>query len=273
MPAWTSLALLLVACEPGAIQVDGLDAEPGTGWVDSPWAGPTDTETESPDLSEWEGARIEVTSPEAGEFIEWRSVTPFRAWIVSAQETLLELEDVEWSSDQDPNWFETGPSFDTDALPIGTHAFTATATLPTGAVLQHTVGGVLVQHAYGGTYTGLLDVDGTILNVPVSCVGVTLVVVDATGTTGTGDGDCIVSLLGLDLPLHYIYDLEIDEAGVVGGTAGADLLGLFTYNFPAEGTLDPNNGGLDLVFNGEVPLMGPLNGSTTAERVGLETEF
>lgn len=272
MSRWSCLALLLLACEPGQIRVDGLDAEPGSGFVDAPWATNPSTTTTSEDLSIWEGARIEITQPIPGEFLEYGVETPFRAWIVSADEELLEGVEIEWTSDSAPNWYETGPSFDTDALPIGVHDFTAIATLPNGSVVQHTVGGVLVQHPFGGTYAGLLDVDGTILNLPISCVGVTLVTVDQFGTTGAGDGDCIVSLLGLDVPLHYIYDLDIDEYGTVSGTAGADLLGWFTYNFPADGTIDPDGVGLDIDFSGEVPLMGPLNGATTAERVSLSSQ-
>jgi hypothetical protein len=264
--------LILFACEPGSIAVDGLDAPPGEGWATDAWATELATAEDPEDVSMWNGARIEVISPEPGSFLDWGATTVFEAQIVAADGTIMPFDDVEWSSDTTPNWYEQGARFESSDLPIGSQDFNAIATLPNGAVVQHTIGGVLVQHPFGGTYVGLLDVDGTLLNLPVSCTGVTVVIVDQFGTEGTGDGDCIVSLLGIDLSLHYIYELEIDALGVVGGTAGADLLGWFTYNFPAVGTVDPLGSGLDLTFEGEVPLMGPLNGATVAERVSLNSQ-
>ena len=264
--------LILFACEPGTIAVEGLDAQPSEGWATEAWAGqPTGTK-DAEDFSMWDGARIDITSPIPGEFLVWGETTEFHAQIVAADGSILEFDDIEWASDTTANWFEQGASFETADLPIGSHAFNAIATLPNGAIVQHTVGGVLVQHPFGGTYVGLLDVDGTILNLPISCVGVTLVTVDQFGTEGTGDGDCIISLLGLDVPLHYIYDLDLDEFGAVSGTAGADLLGWFTFNFPADGTIDPDGVGLDMTFAGEVPLMGPMNGATVAERISLNSQ-
>jgi len=131
----------------------------------------------------------------------------------------------------------------------------------------------MVQHAHGGTYVGILDVDGTILNIPVSCTGASVLVVDRYGDEATGDGDCVVSVLGLgEIPLHYVFELDIDGTGAVSGTAAADLLGWFQYNFPASGTLVPDGAGFDLVFEGSVPLMGPLNGATDAVRVSLDSE-
>lgn len=262
--------LLLVACEPAELRLDRLDDRPDEGWATSPsedWTttDPTDT------FSQWEGARLEILQPAAGELLNWGAVHTFEAIVVAENGDELPVDGVEWGSDLAPNWFETGASFDTDALPIGIHAFTAQAELPNGAVVQHTVGGVKVQHPYGGTYAGLLEVDGTILNFPISCVGAGIVVIDRFGEQGTGTGDCLISLLGADVPLSMIYELEIAADASIGGTVGVDLIGFFTYNFDAEGSLDPS-ATMSVSFGGEVLLMGPLTGSTTAERISLDAQ-
>ena len=260
--------LVLAACGPATMAIDDR-AEVGSGWATDPYEEWQTTPSEPDDP--WEGAQLTVLSPEAGEKLNWGQNHAFEAQVTAPDGSVLPLEDIEWGSSSAPNWFEAGAAFETDGLPIGDHDFTAWAFLPNGSILQHTVGGVRVQHAYGGTYAGLLDVDGTIASVPISCVGAALVVIDATGEVGLGDGDCVVSLLAVDVPLHLLYDLEIDEYGAITGSVGVDLIGWFTYNFDAEGALDPS-GAMDVSFAGDVPLMGPLSGTTSAERISLDTE-
>ncbi len=267
------LAALLAGCAPGELSVDALDRGPGEGWATDPletWSGHTPTEPTDP---RWNGATLTVLSPAAGDLLIWGATHTFEAEVVAQDGTPLSLDDaaIEWGSDLAPNWYQTGASFETDGLPIGIHDFTAWAHLPNGAVLQHTVGGVKVQHAFGGTYAGVLDVDGSVQQIPISCIGAGLVVIDRFGEHGTGEGDCLVNLLAVDVPLHLLYDLDIATDGAVTGTVGVDLAGWFTYNFDAEGALDPS-ATLDLSFSGDVPLMGPLSGTTTAERISLDSQ-
>ena len=49
----------------------------------------------------------------------------------------------------------------------------------------------------------------------------------------------------------------------------SQTLDRFTYNFDAEGSLDPS-GAMDVSFSGDVPLIGTLNG---AELLGLADEL
>ena len=262
--------LFAVACAPATITIDESGRKVGQGWETDPMEEWEPTET-GPDYSMWEGAQLTILSPESGTKLNWGQMHTFEVQITAPDGTVLPADDIEWGSNLAPNWFETGETFETDGLPIGTHDFTAWATLPNGAVLQHTAGGVRVQHAYAGTFAGLLDVDGSVTNIPISCVGAGLVIVDPTGQTGVGEGDCVVSILAIDVPLNMVYDLEIDEYAQIGGAVGVDLLGWFTYNFDAEGSLDPS-GAMDVSFSGEVPLMGPLSGTTSATRISLDTE-
>lgn len=261
--------LFAIACT-AELGVDGLDDRPGEGWATDPietWT----SEPGDPGPSEFDGATIEILSPRAGDLLAWGASHTFEAVVRAQDGTELEVDPIEWGSDLAPNWFETGASFDTDGLPIGIHAFTARAELPNGAVVQHTAGGVKVQHPFGGTYAGLLEVDGSITNIPISCVGAGLIVIDRYGEIGTGEGDCLVSILAVDVPLHLLYDLEFDEFGAISGSVGVDLLGWFTYNFDAEGALDPS-ATLSVTFGGTVPLMGPLSGSTEAERISFDAQ-
>lgn len=263
------LGALLAGCAPGEISVDRLDDTWGEGWATDPYATWTGTTTPS-ETTAWDGAKLTVLSPAAGDVLFVGLSHHFEAVVTAPDGTVLPVEDIAWTSDQSANWFEVGAAFDTEDLPVGQHAFTAIATLPNGATLQHTVGAVRVQHAFAGTYAGLLDVGGTVVQVPISCVGAGLLVIDRYGEEGVGDGDCIVSILAVNVPLHLLYELDFDEAGAVSGTVGVDLLGWFTYNFDATGALDPS-ATLEVAFSGEVPLMGPLSGTSTLERISFDT--
>lgn len=263
------LSVLLVGCAPGELSLERLDDTTGEGWATTPevtWTGSTTT----PETDAWAGAKLTILAPAAGDVLASGASHHFEAQVRAPDGTVLPVPDIAWTSDLSENWFEVGEAFDTEDLPVGMHTFTAAATLPNGATVQHSVGVVRVQHPFAGTYAGLLDVSGTVVNVPISCVGAGLVVIDRNGEEGLGEGDCIVSILAVNVPLHLLYELEFDEAGAVGGTVGVDLLGWFTYNFAATGALDPS-AVLEVAFSGEVPLMGPLSGTSTLERISFDT--
>lgn len=261
---------LLVACGPGTVQFPDGDEVSASGWVDEPWA-QDPAEEEAPDTSQYDGATLHIVSPTSGEFMTYGQVASFEAELVAADGTFLESTDVEWSSDRQESWFHQGLAFEADDLEVGIHALTAQATLPNGDHLAHTVGGLLVQAKAGGTYAGILRVNGTIQNIPVACVGSSVIWVDEYGIRGEGNGECLISIV-ISIPLNYVFDLDITELGVISGDAGVDLVGWFTYNFPAIGQLDPDNYGIDMTFNGDVPLLGTLNGSVEAPRVSMDSQ-
>jgi hypothetical protein len=134
------------------------------------------------------------------------------------------------------------------------------------------VGGVAVQSAVAGTYAGLFSVDGSVTAVPISCTGSALIVLDQAGQTGEGDGDGVVSLLGLDVPMTW--DFVLDSTGAeLTGEASVDLVGFFSYDVPmTAGTVDPAGAGLALEFFASVPLVGDVSATVDAPRVSLDTE-
>ncbi len=263
--------ILLAACSQGVIEIAEEADYAGTGWVDEPWA-EDPPEEEVPDTSRYDGAALHIIGPTSGQFVTYDRVHDFEAELVAADGTVLEFEDIEWSSNRQPNWFHEGSYFQDRTLEVGVHAVTAEGILPNGDHVAHTVGGLLVQAYGGGTYAGIMRVNGNVQGLPISCTGASVVWVDQYGEKGVGNGECLVFLLALSVPLQYVFDLDITEVGVISGEVGIDLAGWFTYNFPAEGQLDPANYGIDATFVGDVPLIGTLSGSFEGPRVSYNSQ-
>lgn len=269
------LPVLLVGCAPGTIAVDGLDAVPGEGWADEPWAsndtGDTTPETTLP----WDEATLRIASPKSATVLPLGELHHFEVELTGPSGIVLPTDDVDvvWTSNQDISWLGIGPSFDDDGLDAGIHSLTAKATLPDGTTAAHTVGAVLVQSEFSGTYAGLYSVDVIVAGLSVPCTGATTVLVEPPGDLGYGEGECLVSipLLGGDIALTWVFDLEIDVDGVVGGTIGVSAAGLFTYDFPAEGTVDPLGAGFDVTFAGSIPFVGDVDGFVEAPRVSIQS--
>ena len=267
-----SLLLSAAACAPGTVSFDEGTSGLGTGWATEPFETYEGTTTATDDgLSAYDDAVLTVLSPSPSEFIPLGTVAVFEAEIVGRDGTVLDSP-IEWQSSTAPGWYEQGALFETTDLPLGLHDFTAQTTLPNGDHLVHTISSVRVQHPFAGTYAGLYDVDGTILNFPVTCIGVAILTLEADGTFADGDGECLISLLGIDVPLNFLFEFDIEPDGTLSGTAGADLVGFFTYNFPADGSLDPS-GSLSMSFEGDVPLFGLMSGGLDAPRISLDTVF
>ena len=265
----------LIGCTPG----DGILFEEeetlaaGTDWTTDAWADPTPaTVTSETTDPKWDGASIRIISPDPADIVQLNNDQIYVAELVDAEGEPLALGDAElaWFSSVDLDFWGDTLQFTSNSLAIGDHELTVVADLPNGDRIAHSIGGVRVQSEYAGTYSGLFSVDGEVQGFVITCTGVGSVNFGLLGSLGVGDGDCLVSLLGIDVPLTWVFDLENDGTGVIGGTAGVDLAGFFTYNFPAEGSLDPEGAGLTLSVDGTIPFVGPLSAFLNAPRTSLD---
>jgi len=242
-----------------------LDTALGEGWTDeaSAW---TEEDTE-PDFSAYEGAYARIVSPQAGSLVPIGELQTYTVEVRSPDGQLLTPTGVIWQSNIDPDFQGTEASFETDAIDPGVHTLTALVDLPNGVRLAHSVAGVRVQDPAAGVYAGLFSVDGTVNRITITCTGNALVAFGDLGFVGEGDADCLVSLLGVDVPMTWLFDLE-NDGGVIHGTGGVDLLGWFTYDIPvSEGTLDADAGTLKVDFDGPIPFIGELSAFLDAQRV------
>ncbi len=273
MRAALAPVLALAACG-GTVKIaegtSDLGPTASTGWTDSPYEDPpTGGTTTVPVADPFEDATLLVVSPASGSFLPIEDPQAFEALLLAKDGSALDGGDIEWSTALDPSWSALGEAFDDEPLDVGLHDVTAFIELPNGDRLSYTVGGVLVQSKFAGTYSGLFTVDGAYNGIVFTCSGTGTTEVEPYGVKITGDADCLVSILGIDLPLAFLFDLD-NADGVVDGTAGADIFGLFTYDFPASGTLEPLADGLSIDFAGSVPFTGvSIDGSYDAERVSL----
>jgi len=265
-----SLLICLFGCHTGSIALGDLDGKSGEGWAEGPWE--TWETGDDPIRSIWEGAQLRILSPESGSYVISGEDQVFSAVVEAPDGEVLPWTDITWASETS-SWTGVGDAFADSGLDIGLHDLTAVARLPNGDVVEYTAGHVKVQSFGSGLYAGTFSVDGSFNAIQFGCIGSNVIAVEPHGVEGTGSGDCLVSLLGFgELPLSFLIDLEIDPAsGVVTGTCGADLFGWFTYDFPTEGLLRPLDGGFDLTFSGDVPLVGPIDAWLAAERISLDS--
>ena len=269
-PARTVLIVFLIGCGPGSIAVGSLDDEPGEGWAEGPWeTWETDEDLSSPT---WDDARLHILSPQAGGYVISGEEQRFEAVLEAPNGDLIPWTDITWASEA-TSWTGTGDVFTDTELDIGLHELVAEARLPNGDVVEDAIDNVKVQSFGSGLYAGTFAVDGSFNAIQFGCVGSNVIAVEPHGAEGIGSGDCLVSLLGFgELPLSFVIELDIDPAtGEVSGTCGADLFGWFTYDFPTDGVLRPLDGGFDLTFAGDVPLVGPIDAWLLAERISLDS--
>jgi hypothetical protein len=242
-----------------------VDTAVGEGWTDeaSAW---TDEPTE-PDYSVYEGAYARIASPQAGDLVPIGELQTYTVEVRNPDNVVLTPTAVIWQSNIDPDFQGSEASFETDVIDPGVHTITALVDLPNGQRLAHSIAGVRVQDKAAGTYAGLFSVDGTVNRITITCTGNAILEFGDLGFVGEGDADCLVSLLGIDVPMTWLFELE-NTAGVIDGTGGVDLLGWFTYDIPVTGgTLDADAGTLEVDFAGPIPLFGELSAFLDAQRV------
>lgn len=242
-----AVALLAVACGPAGARLDE---------VADPWA----------------DAELRITAPTSGTFLPLEEPREFAAVVLDAAGLPVEVDPITWTASADVTWQREGATFTDDLLDVGLHDLTAEVVLPNGDRLAHTVGGVLLQSMYAGTWSGLFTTDVQVDQYVATCSGTVLLVVDPYGEAATGDASCLVSLQGFDLELAYVFDLT-NDAGTLTGTAGADVFGFTTYDLPATGQLDPESGVLTLDFAGDIDLFAfqaQIDGVVDADRVSRD---
>ncbi|MSP54238.1 MAG: hypothetical protein EXR69_01325 [Myxococcales bacterium] len=263
LPALPALLLAASGCT-NAMKV--VNSDTGAGDLDS---GDTaegldsgDTGADS-DWHEYDDASLVILSPASGDFLPWSEEATFAAEVHSADGSVMDFDDISWSSDIDGAWSINGRSVQDSALDVGTHALTATANLPNGDRLAYTIGGVLVQSPYSGIYAGTLQIDLTYDTYTFGCAGSTTITVDAYGESVTGDAACLLSVSGYDLDTAYILEYE-NLDGVLSGNSAIDLV-YTEYDIDTTGTLD-TDGNLAADFTADVLGM-TLDGTLTATRI------
>lgn len=230
-----------------------------------------DTGIEGPSEEEldalWGEAELQILSPLSGEFIPLEEEGHFEAVVVDAEGEPMDFEEITWSTDVDEEWSVSGAMFDQGDLEVGTHAFTAVALLPNGDRLRYTVGGVLVQSSYAGTYAGTLSINTEIQGYQIGCSGASTLLIDPTGETLVGGAGCNISLQGFDIDLNFNIDAENDE-GDIEGFSAVDIFG-FEYPLEMTGEVTPEG---DLLggFDGEVA-GGAFSGELSAVRISRDT--
>jgi hypothetical protein len=266
---WLSIPLMwTLGCSPGVAIVEDDGVIDG---VFDPFAADAAAAAE---LEMYAGAEMRIIKPQSGSLVHWGEMSDFEVKVRNGEGEFIEVDPdtVVWTTSEDETWVRKGTAFEDDELVIGFHDITAALELPTGDRVAHTAGGVVVQSEYAGTYSGLYSVDVIYQAIAVTCVGSALIEVDPYGEAGKGDGGCLVSLLGVDLPLNIIFDIENDD-GVLEGTAGADIFGWFTYDFPATGALDPEGDGLQLTWAGNAFGIIDIAAKLKIPRVSLDTSL
>jgi hypothetical protein len=273
-----AFVLAMVACKPAELAIDdpkstvGSPDEPGTGFATGPWEDPTTPAATSTDDALYEGAWVRIVAPTSGEVVPLGASYDYDAELLAADGSALDAVEVQWLATDAPDFDGDALAFPSDQLPVGTHDVTVVATLPNGDRVSNTVGGVRVQSPIAGTYSGLFSVDGSVSALTITCTGSAVIVLDAPGQTGAGEGDCLVSILGADVPMTWDFSLDASGSELTG-SAGVNLVGFFTYEVPmTSGTVDPTGDGLSLEYSATIPFIGDLTAFLEAPRISLDTE-
>ncbi len=276
----TALALLLPLCfgcrsyeSVGGVKLE----DTGPASQDSDVEPIDDTAPDTEDTGEtdpvWDTATLRIVSPQSGAFIPMEEEAAFEAVVMDTDGTSLDWDDIDWTSSADGDWAGSGAAF-SSMLGVGEHDITASTRLPNGDRLAMTVGDVLVQSAYAGTYTGTVYVEVTIEynKVPytVSCAGATTITVDREGELIEGDSTCLISLMGYDMDMSLNLDAENDE-GEVEGEMAVDMM-LFDVGIGADGSVN-EDGELYVEFSDDVYGYAQIAGYVDANRISRDTEL
>lgn len=244
--------LTLLACGNEYLEIDALD----TGSVIE----------EEEDLAQWDDAELIVTSPESGSFVSIEEGGEFSAVLVNAEGEELEFEEIQWTLVQDDGWDAVGSDF-TDVLPIGVHDVRAKAELPNGDRVSYTVGGVLSQSEYAGTYTGSLVVDLISEQLSTACSGAATATVERDGEVVLGEANCFLSFAGFDI--DGVYDIDANnDLGDMDGQIALDIFG-FAVPLDLEGSVT-EDGVLVGSFSGDLVGFAEIEGTLELQRLTRE---
>jgi hypothetical protein len=255
------ISLFLLAC---ADKVTIIGDDTAVGVIDTA----ADTADTAEDI-DYTGATLVITAPRSGEFIPLGEEARFAAEVRSPQGEPLPFEEITWASDVDTAWTLAGADVTDASLSVGTHALTATATLPNGDRVGFGVGGVLVQSAYAGVYVGTLSVEGTAeyngTPIVTACSGALTLVIDAQGEAAIGESACPLNLFGFEVDTAYAFDLENDD-GALDGNTEVQLYGWGAVTFDVTGEVT-EDGSMAAAFEGEVFGLLSVTGDFDAVRV------
>ena len=249
------LGLGLTACSP-KYNVLGLDSDTGE-----------DVE----EVIDYSNATLRIVTPKSGSFVPYDELSNFEAELLDKDGIPIEMEGVNWTSSADSAWDPSGLMFEDGSLDVGIHDLTAQVQLPNGDRLAYSVGGVLVQSVWAGTYVGTFSADVQYNEFPLGCAGAALLVIDPYGEVLTGDSDCVVSVGGNALDLSFIFDVEHVGDGVLAGNVAADLFGWFQFDFDAAGDIDLTEENLNLAFEGSPFGDLSIDGRVSADRISLDS--
>ena len=210
---------------------------------------------------------LRIVSPDSGEFLALGETHTFEAELVNPDGTVVDYDEIVWSSSYDSAWLPVGALFEDATLDVGVHDITAEVELPNGDRLAHTVGGVLLQSVYAGTYSGLFSSSTEYQGFPLGCSGVANLVVDPYGETVIGDASCVAMLYTFEVELAYLFEIENSEGDLFGVT-NADLFGVFEWPFDSEGALS-EDGLMEFAFGDDLGDI-IMEGTVEAERVSLD---
>jgi len=241
-------------------------------------APPDDTGPDTTDTGEvdpvWDVAMLTIVSPSSGDFIPLGDDADFEAIVLDTEGNELDWDGIDWTSSADGDWAFTAAAFEDDTLSVGKHDITAATQLPNGDRLAMTVGDVLVQSPYAGTYTGTVYVEITmeVKSVPytVSCAGATTIIIDQQGETIGGDSSCLVSLMGFDMDMALALDAANDD-GAVGGEMAVNMV-IFDVGIAADGSVS-EDGDLFVEFADDVMGYAAVAGNVDASRISRDTEL
>lgn len=272
LPIATAVSLCLSACDPGRGVLIDESRGSGNGWWDDLPDPGIDTGDPGNLDAIYGDATLRIVEPRAGTVIVFGEPTEFAVELLDGEGSPLPPGDVTWSTSASEAWGSLGGAFTASDLPIGQQDLTAVAKLPNGDRLSHTIGGLRVQSIYTGTYSGLFSADGAYNGLTFTCTGSATLSVNLAGDRATGAGNCITSLIIITLPLRFVFDVDVLPDGRLDGDAGADIFGLFTYNFPALGQMGPNGSGMALAWKGRVPFVLDVDATLSAPRISLDPQ-
>lgn len=221
---------------------------------------------EEVDETDWSQAELVVTSPVSASFVSLEEGTTFSAHLENAEGEILDFDEITWKSSVATDWNPTGAEFD-DTLPIGVHDLKAKAVLPNGDRVSYTVGGVLVQSAYAGTYTGNVIVDLITEQLSTACSGAATLTIDASGEVVDGTANCFLSIQGIDIDGQYIIEAE-NDAGDMDGSIALDVFG-FEVPLELEGAVN-EAGELEGGFVGSLVGFADIEGELSLTRVSRD---
>lgn len=223
---------------------------------------------DSVDPATYDGATLRIVQPESGGFVPLGEAYDFVAELRSADGDVLDtFTEVTWQSDVDTAWSGDGLAFADETIDVGMHAITATAELPNGDRVAHTIGGVLVQAEEAGTYVGTFRATLTLQDLPLACAGAAIFVVEPYGEGVEGTAECLAAAGDFELPLDFTVVAEHTD-GAVDGVATARIIA-FDVEFPAQGTLGGGGPTIEMAFSGPV-LTSELSGAVAADRLNRD---